>query len=63
MKKFNDLDSYINQAYKGDTILQLDVRKPFVFLFTIYGHFEKEVLILNDDCGSFSIRWLFFEIN
>jgi hypothetical protein len=48
MKKFNDLDKYINQAYKGDTILQLDVRKPFVFLFTIYGHFEKEVLVYKE---------------
>ena len=62
MKKFTFLDDYIDKAFKGDTILQLDVRKPFVFLFTIYGHFEKEVLRYSKDNMNF-VRWLWFEID
>ena len=58
--KVNTIEKFIEKAYTGGTILQIDA--PGKFMFTIYKHFQKEAVEFRYDTGKF-IRFWFFELD
>ena len=60
MIKVKDLDTFINYAYTGNTLLQLDL--PGKFMLTVYKHYQKEAITYKYDTGKY-VRWMWFEID
>jgi hypothetical protein len=60
MIKVNTIEKFVELAYTGGTLLQLDL--PGRFMLTIYKHYQKEVIILKHDKGNF-VRFAWIELD